>query len=109
MSLVKAKNISTASITTSKPKSLDNGAKLVYVNYKARPRSVILALAARLSDKQVSLSHTINFVLFKNSLRATSSALVCGTATLFDRYRELPPPHSCHPPVHNRTYSARPS
>jgi hypothetical protein len=34
MSLVKAKNISTASITTSKPKSLDNGAKLVYVNYK---------------------------------------------------------------------------
>ena len=48
---------------------------------------MILALAARLSDKQVSLSHTINFVLFKNSLRATSSALVCGTATLFDRYR----------------------
>ena len=33
MSLVKAKNISSTSITTSKPKTLDNGAKLVYVNY----------------------------------------------------------------------------
>jgi hypothetical protein len=33
MSLVKAKNISSSSISTSKPKTLDNGAKLVYVNY----------------------------------------------------------------------------
>ena len=33
MSLVKGKNIKASSITTSKPKTLDNGAKLVYVNY----------------------------------------------------------------------------
>ena len=33
MSLIKGKNIKASSITTSKPKSLDNGAKLVYVNY----------------------------------------------------------------------------
>ena len=33
MSLVKGKNIDTNAITFSVPKSLDNGAKLVYVNY----------------------------------------------------------------------------
>ena len=33
MSLVKAQDINVSKITTSKPKSLENGAKLVYVNY----------------------------------------------------------------------------
>jgi hypothetical protein len=33
MSLVKAKNVDTSKISFSAPKSLDNGAKLVYVNY----------------------------------------------------------------------------
>ena len=40
MSLVKGKNIKASSITFSVPKSLDNGAKLVYVNYNGGRFSV---------------------------------------------------------------------
>ena len=55
MSLVKGKNVSMDSVTVSAAKSLDNGAKLVYVNYNGGRFNIqsVLPMSAEMKQSRL--------------------------------------------------------